>query len=758
MADAASLSWAIDPPQQDGNVIEQDGNLSPLQRAVVSSLPPDEQFDILKAWWKADADHSRTWRREAREWFAFRAGEQWTPEDKALLDSQARPHIVFNRVLTILKAVAGMEINGRHEIHFVPRGTEDTQINEVLSAASKWMADNCDAEDEESQAFDHCATCGIGVTEQRLSFETDPAGMYVEECIDPRELYWDRATKKKNLSDSRRRARVRRMPLGDAMDLFPGKSKEQLNAAWAEDLQLDYPQKTLEEKRKRDEDNVTWRAYDDTNEVNLVHMQWIERESYWIVADVQNNSKSELTDQQYRIFVQRMQMLGMPVNAARLIRKVYKQAWLGGEMLQPASDAPIKGKFSWDVVTGEFDAEKGSWFGLVKILRDPQMWANKWLSQILHILNTTAKGGILAEMDAFEDQREAEDGYAKPDNITWLANGALSGGKPKIMAKPGNPLTDGYVGLMTFAISSFKDVSGINLELLGQQDQNQPGIIEAMRKQAGMTVLATLFDSLRRYRKFVGRGRLYFIQNFLSDGRLIRVAGPDSVKAVALAKDKTAGMYDVIVDDTPTSPNQKEANWAIIQPLLGIFRDQLMANPPIFATLLEYSPLPSRIVESIKGFIKQQQDNPQAQQDAQLDKQLQRGLITSKINMQQATAEMNNAKAGATQSTAIYDVAMARNLLEKNDFSGLKAHLDAMESAAKANKVQADAENTRAKTAREIANIHQDAANHAHNRHSKVVGDLIDRLTAQSQIERNLAAAHKDRTAAQQIANRPTLQ
>jgi hypothetical protein len=47
--------------------------------------------------------------------------------------------------------------------------------------------------------------------------------------------------------------------------------------------------------------------------------------------------------------------------------------------------------------------------GLIKVMRDPQMWANKWLSQTLHILNTTAKGGIVAEEDAFADMTEAEE-------------------------------------------------------------------------------------------------------------------------------------------------------------------------------------------------------------------------------------------------------------------------------------------------------------------------------------------------------------
>jgi len=57
--------------------------------------------------------------------------------------------------------------------------------------------------------------------------------------------------------------------------------------------------------------------------------------------------------------------------------------------------------------------------GLIKTMRDPQMWANKWLSQSLHILNTTAKGGIVAEEDAFADMTEAEEKWAQPDTIVW---------------------------------------------------------------------------------------------------------------------------------------------------------------------------------------------------------------------------------------------------------------------------------------------------------------------------------------------------
>jgi hypothetical protein len=618
--------------------------------------------------------------------------------------------------------VAGMEINGRHEVTFIPRNTSDTAINEVLSAASKWMADGCDAEDEESSAFEDTCTCGMGWTENRLDYETDWKGKYVEEKVSPFEMYWDRTAKKKNLSEARRMARVRKMPLGDAMQLFPGYDQAQLDAVWAVD-NVYGATKTLEEKRRREE-NTTESTYDDQREVTIVHMQWYEREYYWKVANLQNNTVVELSEGEFRMF--KLRMAGLPggeqgYTSVKLPRRVFKQAFMGGVMLaqrQPDGseqrnyDSPVKDQFIWKCITGELDLVHGTWFGLVKVMEDPQRWANKWLSQTLHILNSTAKGGIMAEEDAFPDMHEAEDKWARPDTIAWLARGALSGGK--VAPKPGQGISEPHVKMMEYAISSIRDTTGINLELLGQKDANQPGILEQYRKQAGMTILATLFDSLRRFRKQIGLIRLYYLQNYLADGRLVRVVGPEGAQALPLLRDKCLGTYDAVVDDTPTSPNMKEANWAVIQPMIAAFKDQLAANPIVLTSLLEYSPLPARVVEMLKTFATQNKDDPEAQQL----KQLNIARVVAAINKDQSTAEMQDAKAGATQSTALYDVVMARHLLAKGDHEALGNHLDNMQKLMDLEKSKHDIENSRA----QIHKTHAETlATH--------VGSLVDAMT-----------------------------
>lgn len=671
-----------------------------------SLLDEEGQFRTIKSWWQDDAKHTHNWRREAQEDFDFVSGKQFSTEDEQALKDSKRVPVVFNRTLTMIKAVAGMEINGRHEISYLPRNTQDAAVNEVLTGASKWMADECDGEDEESEAFEHALICGMGFTEHRLDFDEEPEGKYIENGVNPIEMYWDRTARKKNLSDARRIHRVRKMPLSDALGLFPGYTASELDAVWAVGLEPNEPQKTLEERRVRDE-NVT--AYPDRAEVTIVQTQWWERETYWLIADPATNTKATLSDDKYKVLKARAEQLGIKLMAVKLKKKVYKQAFLGSKILE-SGDGPLPDRFSFTCITGQLNHNKGVWFGLVRVMRDPAMWANKFLVQSMHILNSNAKGGILAETDAFEDQAEAEATYARPEAITWVQKGALT--NKKIDKKPSAEMPTAFFELMGMAVDALKDVTGINLEMLGLKDINQPGVLEAQRKQAGMTVLATMFDSLRRMRKQVGRIRLYFIQNFLSDGRLIRIVGNDGAKVIPLVRDHTTGEYDVVVDDTPSSPNQKQANWAIIQPMLVAFKDQLMTRPDIFAMLLDYSPLPSRAVEAIKGAL------TQSTPDQDQQHQLATAAAVAKIAKDQSTADLNKSKAGATEATAAYDFAMAHNLLRKESDKPTDGPLDIAKKVAEIDTEAAKADHLRSQTNK----AHADA-------HAARVGALIDMLT-----------------------------
>jgi len=149
-----------------------------------------------------------------------------------------------------------------------------------------------------------------------------------------------------------------------------------------------------------------------------------------------------------------------------------------------------------------------------------------------------------------------------------------------------------------------------------------------------------------------------------------------------------------VVDEAPSSPNQKQATWAAIAPLIPMFKEQLASNPELLIALLEYSPMPMRLIELLKQLLAKAAQDPTTQQA----KQLEIADKVATISMKQAQAEMNNAKAGSTQATAMYDFAMARNLLLKHGLDGPAAALEQMHKAAQIDTEQAKAENLRAKT------------------------------------------------------------
>lgn len=619
-----------------------------------------------KRWFKEDVQKANKWRKEAREDYEFRDCYQWSDEDKRTLEEQGRPWVTFNRTGVLVDAVVGTESSNRREVRYIPRENGDAIGNELLTSAAEWFRDQCDAEDEESEAFKDVVTAGMGWTETRLDRTDNPEGDPKIERVDPFEMVWDCNADKANLVDSKRRWRVRQMTLEEASKMFPDEPDEALNAGWADP-------ETADSEEHRNDPQYRYSQEVERGpgkKVTIVACQYKEERPYYktllIVPPQMQPQMVDLDVDKYKIAMKQ----GAVIQAVRMKKEEVIQCFLGARMLGKPTPTQTGG-FTWNCMTGLKDNKEGIFYGVVRRAKDPQRWLNKWLAQSLHIFNSQAKGGIMAERGAFEDEREAEESWARTDRITWVEDNKLSGqGGPKILPKPMATLPAALDRLIAYADEMIVKATGINMEMLGMREVNQPGVLEYQRKQSGMGILATFFDSLRRYRKIQGRGMLRLIQKYLADGRMVRIVGEDRAQYVPLTKDAVANIeYDIIVDDAPSSPNEKEKTFQILMQLLPVFKDAI--GPEQGMILAEYSPLPSSLVEKLKKSVAEAQQAA-AQQGPDPVMQMQ-------MAAEQAKNDATMAKAQADVMKSNNDVEIARINAEaerdKAESERVKAHM-----------------------------------------------------------------------------------
>ena len=613
----------------DTEITASEGGASPLAEA--------ELYERLKGWFLEDRRAQSEWYKDAESDFAFHAGHgQWDEADRQRLKGQNRPCVTFNRIGPAVAAVVGMEVSNRQEVRFIPRttsskvsqsldpatgqavnvpvpGADDQGPVELYTGAALYLRDQCNAEDEESDAFQDTAICGMGWTETRVDYDEDPSGRIVIDRVDPLEMAWDARAAKRNLVDARRLHRARDIDIEAARQMFPGFEDEALDAGWARPALLEAAPHDREAARNYGNAAST----EDRNRktVTIVETEWCEYETEYRVANPATGEVIEVADDdKLKELRQRAEAAQVNLAVQRRRRRVFRRAFLGGALLE-SGPAQSQAGFKFKPITGYRDRNKRQWVGLVRAMRDPQRWANALFSSVLNSIQTSGKG-IMAERGAFDNDQQAEADWANAGRIVWLKTGALSGMAPRISQKPPAIMPTGVEGLMQFALQSMRDVSGINVEMLGLADRGQAASLEYQRRQAATTILAPFFDGLRRYRKDQGRLLLHLIRDYLSDGRLVRIAGPDYERYVPLIRGEDVLEFDIIVDDAPVSPNQKEATWVILQQMLPLLMKQPLSIEA-WGKLLKASPLPGSVVGEFVETVQQDQQKQQAEQAQQ---------------------------------------------------------------------------------------------------------------------------------------------
>lgn len=561
-------------------------------------------------------DASSEWRKEAETWYGMVAGDQWDTNDLMRLKDQQRPAVVFNRIMRTVNAVTGTQVANRQETRFLPREQGDIEVNEILTAAADWARDNTDAEDEESDAFLDMTTCGMGWTDTHMSYDVNPEGDISIERLDPIECYWDPGARKKNLSDARWVMHVRSYNRDEFKEKWPDADIDLSGAPWEGAADDDISNRTHVYPQDAYQKEQSGLGPKSPQPVRVAHVQWLERRRSYRVGKRAETLDAGMFDRlRPKLDEQGIKYMSQPTIQWR------RAVVAGGEVLEEG-DAPFPNGPTLRCMTYMRDRNKRTWFGLVKPMVDPQRFGNKLFSQFLDILNKGSKGGIMVEEDAVEDFRELESRWARPDAVIKVRSGAL--GQGKIKEKPLVNFPQGMDRLMAFAMDSIHEIPGVSLELLGLANRDQPGVLEDQRKRAGLTILAPLFDAMRRYRKEQGRVLLHFIQEFLSDGRLIRIMGENGREQyIPLVRQSETARYDVIVDEAPTSPNMRERVYGALVQLLPTLAK---LGVPMPAELLDYAPIPSALAAKWKEQIQQgQQMPPEAQKQMQeMGKELQR--------------------------------------------------------------------------------------------------------------------------------------
>lgn len=615
---------------------EYDKKQSPEYKAKVLKMAREA--------WRVNHEHWSKWRQEAQEDYDFVSGDQWADEDKQVLREEMRPAAVFNRVGPVIDAISGQEVSNRQEVMYYPREMGDAAANEVLTAAAQWVRDNCDAADEESDAFLDSIICGVGVTETKLSYDMNLDGDIVVERVDPMEMWPDARAKKRNFADARNVLRAKDYSVEEFEEMWPDADlqTEGSPTEWnAETPDLD---PVINDPDSRYEGLNNGKTGKQNKFIRVVEYQWYEREEVFRVRDPQTGQIATMDKAEFGQVRVQLAQFGMKLKRGRDYTKqkkrVYKRAFLAGATVLECGDAPVQKGFSYNFMTAKRDRNNNTWYGIVRAMKDPQRWANKFFSQILNIINSNSKGGVMYQSGAIDDIRAFEKNWALPNGNVEVTN------LDQVREKPQSKFPVGIDRMMEFTISSIRDVTGVNLEMLGLANRDQAGVLENARKEAGLTILATTFDALKRYRKMQGRTMLDFIQEYISDGRLIRVVGQEGAQYVPLIRTPGLIEYDVIVDDSPESPNQKQQIWGVIQSMMPV----IMETPASHQLLLEaikYSPLPSSLVAKVQQIMQQGSEPSEADKLEAQREQAEIKKLESEAAENMADIQIKQAKAQA---------------------------------------------------------------------------------------------------------------
>ena len=562
---------------------------------------------------------------EAANDHAFFAGDRMA-YTATVTDKGQRYSVVFNKVKPYIDAVSGFMIQLRRKPNYlarIPNNQQQEQFSSYLNAISDYARSNANLDHLESRQDKDMLICGYGAIDTNIIYETNPDGDIKAENIDFGDVWWDPQAREANLLDARWVFRRKKYSRDEAEMRWPSVDPDDFETYQGLQGNFVYnPQGGTYNKISigdagQDEDLVEvyyyqywtletyYRAenplYKSDNPVLTAQLSQIMQSM--INKRIEENDPNEIDD--YFSFDPLAKYLVMTPQIKRDLnaafdafgiddieyqihkKRVYYTAIITGETVLNKFKSPEQQGFTIKFKTADYDYERNQWFGMVAALKEPAKYANKSLTEMLYVIASNSKGGVIYEESAVEDPVRFEQQWATTKAAVRVADGAVSGGRiqPKAVAS----LPSGYENIYNASNDSLGEVTGISKEFLGNSQASQvSGLLEAQRINQTVSTLATYFDSIALYQKEHARYMITLIRAIAenSQGRLFKIIGQDgAINYDEISSQKLAEEYDVDIQEAPSTPTQKQQT---LETMITMAREVAQLGQNIYPFIVPY--------------------------------------------------------------------------------------------------------------------------------------------------------------------------
>ena len=613
----------------------------PLSKDPMAPITGEDDLrrEIMERF-KYASKHSKDWNDAAKEDMNFALGDQWNQEDLQILKDQGRPALTFNRIRPVVNIISGYQRENSSRIKVNPEGGEDRIFSEVMDRTIKQVDKWSHLTDKMAYWFDDGLYTGKGWLEAVLTYENDPINgelRFLQRS--PYQILVDPDFNEYDLNEYPRAQylfKIVRLSRDILKMLYPEKSRiidgfvkdvddPVVNGSGymyegADDDYGNRPNKTTVTKKTQFE-----------NESGLERDSKFTVKEYWrpkmanryFVVDRESGLPRKYETGEEADAFARAQ------NGGKIIERKVPEMWLGamagGFVMQDVKSSfePFYSGYPFFRFMADWspsaEDEKYKVQGIVRQLKDAQIEKNKSKSQTLHILNTQANSGWIGDKEALTDEgwRQLEKMGSKPGITVKKAKGYEL---REILPKGPNV---GHLQREQEADNEFKQISGVNPDLLGMQEDTASGKAINLRIRQAVLSLVRIFHNYRYSKEIIGKFILNMIPSLFDEKKVAKVLGPEYMQKtqnerfpqglseghlqafLTMIKDNK---YDVYVSE---ADDNKTIRYEIFQNLVELVKAGMPIPPDL---VVDYMDLPNS--EEVKKKIQQQQQALMAQEQA----------------------------------------------------------------------------------------------------------------------------------------------